>query len=82
MSLQGSWWYSSLDGAAIEELAPFNGGTITITDHEDGTITIDLNVIDDNNNSITGSWTGKYEVMNLNSATCAKRDLVSLPYIK
>ena len=82
MSLQGSWWYSSLDGAAIEELAPFNGGTITITDHEDGTITIDLNVIDDNNNNITGSWTGKYEVMHLNSAACAKRDLVSLPYIK
>lgn len=82
MSLQGSWWYNSIDGVAIEELAPFNGGTITITDHEDGTITIDLNVIDDNNNSITGSWTGKYEVMHLNSAACAKRDLVSLPYIK
>ena len=48
-------WYFTVDQNSV---APFRGGTMSIKDNGDGTMTVEFNVTDDRRNTITGSWTG------------------------
>lgn len=59
-------WYGDLSEVDDEgyntKIAPFNGGTFTVTDGKKaGTKTITFDVIDDNGHKIKGSWTGEIE---------------------
>ncbi|MBR2947035.1 MAG: BACON domain-containing protein [Bacteroidales bacterium] len=59
--MQGSWWYDSEDSITMNNLAPFTGGSMTIMDNEDGSVTISLNITDDMGNKITGEWSGTFQ---------------------
>lgn len=48
-------WYFTADQ---EDMAPFRDGTMSVKDNGDGTVTVDIDVVDDRRNRITGTWTG------------------------
>lgn len=48
-------WYFTADQ---EESAPFRGGEMSVKDNGDGTVTVTIDVVDDLNHRITGTWTG------------------------
>ncbi|MBR5853118.1 MAG: BACON domain-containing protein [Alistipes sp.] len=48
-------WYFTADQS---EMAPFRGGTMSVKDNGDGTVTVNINVTDDLRNTITATWTG------------------------
>ena len=73
--LQGSWWYNSADGAEIGEMAPLGGGTFTVVDNGDSTVTFTFDLTDDNGHAITGTWTGPYQIQQPQ----ATRNFVELP---
>ena len=50
----GSWYYTD-DGATM---APFVGGTLAISDNGEGGVMLDIAVVDDRGYTITGSWSG------------------------
>lgn len=50
----GAWIFT--DDQSI--MAPMISGTLTITNNNDGTYSLDIDVVDDAKNKITGSWTG------------------------
>jgi hypothetical protein len=39
-------------------MAPFRDGNVSVVDNGDGTVTVEIDVLDDLRNRITGSWTG------------------------
>lgn len=53
--MTGAWYYTD-DGVTM---APFVGGTMSVKDNGDGTVTVEFDVYDDCDFNITGSWTGK-----------------------
>ncbi len=57
----GSWYYTcGIDGSRTQSdpMAPFNGGDMRITNNQDGTVNITLNVYDDAGNLLTGTVSG------------------------
>ena len=54
VNLLCSWYFN----AQQTEFAPFRGGEMSIKDNGDGTVTVDIDVIDDLRHHITGTWTG------------------------
>lgn len=48
-------WYFTVDQT---EIAPFRGGTMSVKDNGDGTVTVEIDVTDDLRNRITGTWRG------------------------
>lgn len=52
--LECSWFFT----ADQEEIAPLRGGEVTVKHNDDGTYTVDIDVTDDLNNRISGTWTG------------------------
>ena len=58
--MMGTWFFNTPDGQYYGDMAPIIDGTIEIIDNGDGTLTFNLNLVDDaeSANSITGTWTG------------------------
>ena len=53
--LSGSWFFTSDQ----EEMAPLRKGELKMTNNDDGTVTITINVQDELRNYITGEWVGE-----------------------
>lgn len=55
-------WYGDLDSTTAEGyqevVAPIYGGTVKISTNTDGTRKVEINVTDDNGNTISGAYTG------------------------
>ena len=72
-------WYFKYQYESIVEQAPITSGTLTITQNDNGTYTIDLDAYDDaaTPNRITAHWTGDIAESNTSSLQ-AKRNFVEL----
>lgn len=57
--MEGTWFFNSPDGQYYGDMAPITGGTIEIAENGDGTVTLTFDLIDDNDNAITGTWTAE-----------------------
>lgn len=58
----GSWYYTAKDGALVGDcFAPMADGYIDITTHDNGQMTITLNLVDDGRNALTGTLSGLYQ---------------------
>lgn len=55
-----SWYNLYTESLTITESAPISDGQISITENNDGTLTVDIDVLDDMGNKISGSCTGNY----------------------
>ena len=77
-AMLGCWYYQSEDAENISGNAPMIDGGISITGNDDGTITVEFNVWDDESYNITGSWTGTWAPMGeaLSAAKKATQSLV------
>ncbi len=74
--LQFSWFgnLEAIDDEGYNEImAPINGGTITVTTGTDGRQTFTLDLQDDNNHKITGSWTGTVSYQSASAASQLKK---------
>lgn len=57
----GSWLYQYDEQAAQTKVSPLYSGVISVTNHTDGTTTVEIDCMDDNldePHKITGTWTG------------------------
>ncbi|MBR5595650.1 MAG: BACON domain-containing protein [Alistipes sp.] len=61
--MYGSVYYNSYDGETIGEYATLVNGWIEVVDNENGSITLNLDVWDDANHNITGSYTGSFNIV-------------------
>ncbi len=65
-----SWFFTINNGYIDTPYSPFGSGTITVTKNEDGTYTIDVDVMDDSETySIKGTWTGTPSITDYSSST-------------
>lgn len=55
--MDGSWYYTS----DYKSAAPFKAGRMTISEEEDGTMSVAMYMLDDLENSINGTWRGRVE---------------------
>lgn len=69
--LSGTWFYSSDDGYYFTDIAPAKSGILMINSNSDGTYTITIDILDDLENNISGSWTG--EILIAQSSQASKR---------
>ena len=56
--MEGSWYYTS----DYADMAPFVGGTFTLSDEGNGIAKLSFHMKDDRGNNIIGSWTGTMEL--------------------
>ena len=59
----GSWLVQRNDGAAVAA-GPIASGTVTVA-YDGSSCTITLNCMDDNNHTITGTYTGNLGTLNI-----------------
>ena len=56
------WYIQYNENSEPIAMAPITSGTITVKDNGDGTMTVEYDVFDDNDNKITGTFSGAAEI--------------------